>query len=502
MSDRDAVFHRTKVAASLLDLGGDRHFAVLVHGDAGSGKSTALLRIAREAIRKGYDPYLFREEEGLHVAATTEYLKFNKKAVLFIDDASNQLIAVAKLLKAMKAAGSACRIYLSMRSNRIRGFRLDIPDEFRTDYRLDLDKPDMGDLVARRRASARLGKHVSKTDDWLVAELYKLFNNSLLDSVSYIEFSEGHRARVRRLMVEELADPARKKLIARVACVNRFGFSLPLRAAMTASNLAFKEFSSLVDDSLKTEQALVRDARGLRLRHRILSEYAWTSAFDPTERYEAMSAVVVALAPLVNKSVVKARGIEHLILREVLNRDMVSLALGNDARKFYEVHEDLLGWNSRYWDQRALLESKVYANFPKAYSFSQKAISLERHEFAFTSLGSICLDHAGELAKTNIDEAMTIFAEGNDALTTAYNIAEQEGRSHEHPFVTFFASATWLLRNMRHAVPATEAVFQLYDIWIQRAQAAPVFANTYGKKRLDQIRATRMKEELRLRRGA
>ena len=123
----------------------------------------------------------------------------------------------------------------------------------------------------------------------------------------------------------------------------------------------------------------MRDSTGLRLRHRILSEYTWADTFTPDERYRAMSFVVAALAPLINPAVINAKGIEHLILREMLDQEAVSSSIGNSALDFYEEQEALLGWSSRYWDQRALLESRIEGHFPKAYSYSQKAISLERH---------------------------------------------------------------------------------------------------------------------------
>lgn len=67
---------------------------------------------------------------------------------------------------------------------------------------------------------------------------------------------------------------------------------------------------------------------------------------------------------------ISAKGIEHLMLREVLDQEQVSLSIGTKALAFYEVHEPLLGWSSRYWDQRALLESRIEGHFAKAYSYS------------------------------------------------------------------------------------------------------------------------------------
>jgi hypothetical protein len=214
-----------------------------------------------------------------------------------------------------------------------------------------------------------------------------------------------------------------------------------------------------------------------------------------------MSAVVQSLGPLVNPAVISAKGIEHLILREVLDQENVSMSIGARALDFYEEHEELLGWSSRYWDQRALLESRIEGHFSKAYSYSQKAISLERHPYAFTSLGTICMSRATKLINSNRMEAMERFYEAEDALTTAWRLAEDAGQAYEHPFVKFFASATTLLRHMDARDTEFEAILQLFRIWLQRAQDSAAFATSFGQKRIRDVRATEMKESLRAKRA-
>lgn len=284
-------------------------------------------------------------------------------------------------------------------------------------------------------------------------------------------------------------------------CVHRFGFSLPLRAALISSGLQLGTFKTILDDHLKAEGILVRDYTGIRLRHRVLSEYAWHDSFNEDERYQAMSSVVEALAPLVNPGVISAKGIEHLILREVLDQEQVSLSIGSKALDFYEKHEPALEWSSRYWDQRALLESRIEGHFPKAYSYSQKAVSLERHPYAYTSLGTICMTHCTRLVTKNRMEAMKYFYEGEEALSAAWNLAASSGKASEHPFVKFFASATQMFRKLDSRDTEFDAVLQLYRIWVQRAKDSAAFATSYGQKRLREVQATEMKESLRVQRS-
>lgn len=501
LDDLDVTFTTTIKASAIIDRNVER-YAVLLHGDEVSGKSVALLRIARQALRKGFKPFWFRHEEGFSAEVAADYLSGDDRAMLFVDDAANYVEAIGKTLQYAKINGKPARIFLSLRSSRLRGFRIDVADEFRHEFRFgSLHQRDIVHLVQTRRRASRLGKHIGKPDANIINELKNICKSELLECISYIEFSEPIRQRVRRIVLAALNNPSQRDFIARVVCVHRFGFSLPLRAALASSGLQFGAFRSILDEHLKAEDILVRDYTGIRLRHRILSEYAWLDSFNEGERYQAMSSIVAALAPLVNPAVISAKGIEHLILREVLDQEEVSLSIGSKALDFYEEHEPALGWSSRYWDQRALLESRIAGHFSKAYSFSQKAISLERHQYAYTSFGSICLTHSTKLLENNRMEAMKYFYEGEEALSTAWRLAEPSGRAYEHPFVKFFASVAHMFRKLNPRDTEFEVVLQLFRIWIQRAKDSPAFSTSYGQKRLRELQALELKQSLRAQRS-
>ncbi|WP_460120325.1 P-loop NTPase [Pseudomonas sp. H3_G09] len=498
LGEKDSSFTSTNLAKNYLDRSTFR-YAVLIHGNSVSGKTTSLLRLARQALQRGYKPFWFRHEEGFNADVVLDYLSEDDKAVLFIDDAANHMTAIGKVLREAKKKDKSVRMFLSLRSSRLKGFRIDVDDEFRQEIRIGpMTQSDIVKLVQKRRRAARLGKHITESDSKLIKALKIRCKSELLESLSFIEFSEPIRERIRKLVFTGITSDEERLFFSRVICVHRFGFSLPIRVAMVVCGMQFGKFSSLVDIQLKTEGILVRDERGLRLRHRILSEYAWEQVLNEQERYDAMSAIVTALAPLVNPDVIKMKGIEHLILREVLDQEQVALSIGPKALKFYESHETELGWSSRYWDQRALLESRHEGHFPKAYSYSQKAISLEHHPFAFTSLGTICMRHCIRLINDNRIEALKYFHEGEEALTTAYELNSSSEKPHEHPFVTFFASAVKLLRTLDPLDSEFEIILELHRIWLERAADSPAFASILGKKRVREVRAFQLKERLRM----
>jgi len=502
LQNYDAQFAQTVKAAGLLNKSVDR-FAALLHGHSVSGKSVSLFRIAKAAMQQGYKPFLFRHQDGFHAESVADYLAADESAIVLVDDAASYLEAIGKTLILAKKSGTKARIFLTLRTPRIRGFRMDIQDEFRQEFRLGaLNVNDLVNFVKKRRRATRLGKHVGESDSKIIKSLAQKCQSELLDCVSYIEFSEPIRERVREIVLSTMKTDDQRTLFAQVACVHRFGFSLPIRVALVSSSLQFNDFRNLLDGHLKTEGILVRDLSGIRLRHRILSEYAWTDSLSIEERYAAMSAITSALAPLINPDVIKSKSLEHILLREILDQEHVSKSIGSKALSFYEEHETVLGWSSRYWDQRALLESRIEGHFPKAYSYSQKAISLESHPFAYTSLGTICMRYCGNVLENNRMDAMKFFYEGEEALSKAWSLSAEKGRPYEHPFVTFFASATSLLKKTDPKNPEFESVLQLFRIWLQRAKDSSVFKTSQGQKRIKDVQATEIKESLRMKTGS
>ena len=97
LDDLDAKFLATAHAVDLLDRQANR-YAALIYGGSVSGKSVSLLRIARQALRKGYKVFWFRHEESFNAEIAADYLSEDDRAMLFIDDAADYSEAIGKTL--------------------------------------------------------------------------------------------------------------------------------------------------------------------------------------------------------------------------------------------------------------------------------------------------------------------------------------------------------------------------------------------------------------------
>lgn len=250
LDGKDVIFYATQKALEKFDQNSDR-YAVLLHGDEVSGKSTALFRVARHAMSEGYKPFWFRHEEGFNAEIAADYLANDERAILFIDDAGNHIESVGRMLNIAKTRKAKARIFLTIRSSRIRGFRVDVADEFRKEVHFPaLNRGDLFKLVIQRRKASRLGNHFRRSDADLVKKVAPQGKLDLLECISLIEFSEPIRARVRRIILRATVDARHRNLIATIACVHRFGFSLPLKVALLSSGLEFDDFQSVLSGPL------------------------------------------------------------------------------------------------------------------------------------------------------------------------------------------------------------------------------------------------------------
>lgn len=495
VAERDVTFTLTSSLLGLLNESAPKCFVAVLTGAVGTGKSTALLRVARAALQRGMQPFLFRNEEVLDVGTATAFLEANPRSVLLFDDAADHSAAVGKLAAASQRKGIACKVFVAERVRRIRGFRLDISDTLRREFEFRrLSESDLRDLVVRRRQVARLGKYIRHQNDDLEALMRDAWHRELLECLSQIEFGQGFRDRISRYVDSEIKQGADRTLLAAIACVHRFGFSLPLRLALSYFS-EIDGFKKVLRDGDTAEGLVVRDQSGVRLRHRIISEYIWKSVVSAEERYTAIHAISERLAPLINPAMIAAKSIPHRIVREMLDQDVLVSDIGLSTKQMFDELELAFDWSSRYWDQRALFEYRI-EKYSKAYSYAQKAVSLERHAFAYTTLGTICLKEAVRYLSIEPPRAKEFFFEGSEALDMARKAAERQELSFEHPFVAFFSQAARFVRALPREDIDFFVVAEHWGTWFKTARASTVFQSRYGEDRLRDIEGTWLKLQL------
>jgi len=178
------------------------------------------------------------------------------------------------------------------------------------------------------------------------------------------------------------------------------------------------------------------------LSDKILERYA---ARDPDLTLSTFTKLADELGPWVNRDTIIARAPEPRLSGRLFDFDsVVSKFLGSNAQKFYERVKSAWEWNSRYWEQVALLHLAGYhtSSDPKeamdyledAVTHSRHAVSVEHHPFPLTTLGKVLLSQMlapGMNMKESFDEAF-------GRLSEAISIEERRHRVAAQPYGLVF----------------------------------------------------------------
>lgn len=138
-----------------------------------------------------------------------------------------------------------------------------------------------------------------------------------------------------------------------------------------------------------------------------------------------------------------ARHHAYLIVRSLLDEGSVwdTTREIEKSRQWYDDVQEYYGWNARFWDQRALLESRAGYHAP-AYSYAKTSVSLDKHAFSYNTLGTVRIRAATDPRSNEpVDTRWEWFVEGEQALQTSFEVAKRNGRGNaEHPFETFLGT--------------------------------------------------------------
>lgn len=147
--------------------------------------------------------------------------------------------------------------------------------------------------------------------------------------------------------------------------------------------------------------------------------------------FDAFKGISKGLAPYVNRLAVKMKTPEARLAGRLLDADkIVKPLLGARANELYEVCSHDWAWNSRFWEQRALLVAGT--DLPTALQYARHAVAIEEHPFTLTTLGKLLFQQMEGLNQ----ETESVFTEAFEKLTIAINTEGFRSRITVHPFST------------------------------------------------------------------
>lgn len=156
--------------------------------------------------------------------------------------------------------------------------------------------------------------------------------------------------------------------------------------------------------------------------------------------------LALAIGPRVTRQTIISRSPEAKLSSKLMDYDLtVKPMLGDDSLEFYTNIAKAWRWNSRYWEQLALLhlehhQSGVDSNgdsLRSAVQHARNAVSIEKHPLSLTTLGKILF--ASMNFKPEQKEA--IFKEALGRLLQAIQVEKDRGRTSVQPFLVLLRGA-------------------------------------------------------------
>ena len=251
--------------------------------------------------------------------------------------------------------------------------------------------------------------------DRIVDSLWKAASEN--EKEVYVACALAHRCHgtgVRRSIVQTIGGPS--------CCVdNSVGSGCPLPLACHPAD----------SDFLLPQSAVVAERVLMRVSRR-----------DRRFLVQTFIDLANAIAPRVNRGAVKMRTPEARLAGRLFDADkIVRPLLEVHAEEFYVSVKDAWKWNSRYWEQRALLIGN--RDIRTALQFARHAVAIERHPHPLTTLGKVLLMSLNSCP--NEAERASVFGDAFEVLSDAISMEARASRVTIQPFSTLLIGTSRFL---------------------------------------------------------
>lgn len=349
-----------QLADSILAAGSGPKPPVLLVGTAGSGKSTAAMRLALHLTARGVGCGWTSADLSVPPADLRSLAALGELPdVVIIDDADRFGNDVSLLARDLSKASNAPLVVLAVRAGRVE----------RISDRLTLNKVVHHELVIPRLTDNDIGAILTVLDDENRLGVLKNMprhrqierfrnrekaNRDLL--VAMLEATSGRRFAQKLEEELEQLDGQQRFIYAMVAIATAYRIGLTRSQVLLGLGDASNASLQAIDD-LTRRLLVVQDHRGdLRVRHRVVGERVVRYLTRSGTLRDPLQSLTIALAtelgPLRQRNSAAYRTVKVL-----MNHDWLKRALHPDpARGFLAELEQYMAWDHHYWLQRGSLE--------------------------------------------------------------------------------------------------------------------------------------------------
>ena len=324
LDEDDARMETTERALSIIrGVAQQREVSQAIHvltGNSGTGKSTGLLRVARQLVADGMSVFQFRGDEDLDVAATVQWLEKMPATVLIFNDCADFADSIGELAEKCESANLRLSVLGSERSTRRSILERKIDPQFlhlRREYQYrQLSDPDIDSLISKLGSRRRLGRITRYNPIQRQRYFTQTASRRLFEGMASLEGGQGFRTRVqknyRHIQSEHL-----RHLYAASSIAYEVGYPLPLGVASKIAGLPVIDLEAILASD--EQDIMVIESNGVRPPHRLTAALVVESALSVDDKFDAMQHLAFALAPHIDIGAIRSLTRPYRLLRRLMD---------------------------------------------------------------------------------------------------------------------------------------------------------------------------------------
>ncbi|WP_188311986.1 SIR2 family protein [Salinarimonas soli] len=423
---------------------------VVLEDSAGAGKTTQAERTLYDLAAEGIAVFSYTATAMLDISlASSLFNRFKSPFVIFVDNFADHLSSIMTLYRAIHRPDFmiiGCE--RSYRMNHVAqimagtGFRRFSPAAFNAAEAADLIiKMDRYGLTSFAPSKLPNLAHDIASDPIALAVCRIMNDFRPAEEIVRSVFRDADIKRKERYLAASLA-----------AYCYRSGISYNILAAAFGGDEMSRQFVArdvlplTYSDSVERKYVVPMNPL---LGQRVLREAVISDQGLVLEIYCAVGAHI---APYVNRSAVVKQTPEARVAGRLFDfDDVVTEMIPEQAETFYLRMKRHWEWNSRYWEQFALMkldqskkaDPKNASNaLSQALSHAKHAVRIERHPHPLTTLGKILLEDMSQ----NPGRASSAYKEAFEALDEAITREGKMSRIAIHPYMAIFSGTSSYLK--------------------------------------------------------
>lgn len=407
------------------------HALLLLTSPPGCGKSTAIMRLAYICSKNNIPTFYFTGNERLSSIATANCLsKMKKHALVFVDAISEHATQVSQIAENFVPGGTKLIVVGADRDANYKEISLRIENIKIFTNRLNaLSKLESSDLVKKLRREGLLGRKAHLSDNQLRD---RIIGKELIVALCEVTGDKNRFNDILKSIWDAQGSIEVQRLLTVIALTYAHGYPVKFSIAQSISGLTVHEIRKIISTGSLQDVIFRTKLYGeyLQLAHRVLAERLVANIIPRDVLFDSYVELAIKIAPYVSRDTLKRLTTEVRICRRLLDYEpYVKLALKSRAKEFYNSIRDSWMWNSRYWEQMALLELDS-KNYKIAITHAEQAVSIERHPLTCTTLGKVLMKTS--VAPEFLANNEEIFSMAIDALKTAIELRRLAKYTNEH----------------------------------------------------------------------